>query len=128
MVEEATPTIIEDLRSHIAMADDDSFDVELVMYANAAIANLYRSGVTVLMPAGLLKAQWSELVDHEKLDSEFLLSAIKVYIFGYVGLAIDPPAPSAIPIIQAAVDQAAWTAKMFSESNFKEEEEILNES
>lgn len=73
--------------------DYDPFDIEITMYINSQMANLYQLGVNSAKSCVVLGPEtgWARLVD--PLDSR--LHFIKTYVYAKVRMIFDPPTSTA---------------------------------
>jgi hypothetical protein len=81
-------SILNDVKHNLGLlAEDTSFDTDIVIFINSAISNLTQLGVGPIEGYEISDAnnQWTEFVDDKRLNS------VKSYIFLKVKLMFDPP-------------------------------------
>lgn len=100
-------TIIEDVRNALGLSKDDkSFDPEIVMHVNAAVADLAQNNVVkeeLVQP----NDEWSKL---RKVGdkSDYMFEQVKLYIFLRTKLLFDPPPPSTGQYMSARIEELLW--------------------
>ena len=86
--------------------EDDSFDVNVIMAINAALAILFDLGLTEVEDQVIIddETTWDELLEG-RTDIEYA----KIYIFQKVKLIFDPPTSSAaIEAMQRSISELEW--------------------
>lgn len=86
--------------------EDNSFDVNVIMAINAALAILFDLGLTEVEDQIIIddKTTWDELLGG-RTDIEYT----KIYIFQKVKLIFDPPTSSAaIEAMQRSISELEW--------------------
>jgi hypothetical protein len=81
-------SILNDVKHNLGLlAEDTSFDVDIIIHINSAIATLTQLGVGPVEGFEISDANnmWDEFVDDKRLNS------VKSYIFLKVKLMFDPP-------------------------------------
>ncbi len=102
-----TQSILDTVRGAIGLvADDTSFDSELIIHINSHLATLYQNGVVLPIVVEDSTALWSELKDESKNNDMF--EQIKTYIFLRTKLLFDPPPPKTANYMDAAATELLW--------------------
>ena len=102
-----TQSILDTVRGAIGLvADDTSFDSELIIHINSNLSTLYQNGVGLPIVVEDSTALWSDLKDDSKNNDMF--EQIKTYIFLRTKLLFDPPPPSTAKYMDAAATELLW--------------------
>ena len=102
-----TQSILDTVRGAIGLvADDTSFDSELIIHINSNLATLYQNGVGLPIVVEDSTALWSDLKDESKNNDMF--EQIKTYIFLRTKLLFDPPPPKTANYMDAAATELLW--------------------
>lgn len=113
--------VIETIREVVGMTDD-SYDLELIAYANIAGKDLSQNGV-IIGQTITAETVWDDM---DILDDEHL-GAIKAYISMYVKFLIDPPPPSVVRMMKDIIDTTLYRLSVDSElKSIKEKENDKN--
>lgn len=100
-------SILTDIKASLGLADDyTAFDSEIIMFTNAALADLHQLGVGP--PTGLAitdkTSEWDELI-----EGDARLNQVKSYIFLTVKLLHDPPTIGfVLTAMKELRDEATW--------------------
>ena len=102
-----TQSILDTVRGAMGLvADDTSFDSELIIHINSNLATLYQNGVGLPITVEDSTALWSDLKDESKNNDMF--EQIKTYIFLRTKLLFDPPPPSTAKYMDEAATELLW--------------------
>lgn len=111
--------VFSDVKKVVGIPDDDhSFDTDLEIYMNAALANLAQVG-GVNRHGGLIEAQdpatWEDIT-RDYADKRDVTRQVKAYVCLYVRLMFDPPATSfVINAMEKQLDEMIWRIREASE-------------
>lgn len=107
---EENESILESIRDGCGLAkDDDSFDGELLMHINSALAvlNTNDAGRPVYVVSD--KTKWSEFLDPAEVQTNTtMLPVIKSYVFLKTRTLFDPPPPSLVPVYTETINELLW--------------------
>ena len=112
-------SILKTIRVVSGLPDDDtSFDDDLKLYINGALANLNQVGAT-LDSTNVIDdtATWSSIT----LPSPVIQAFVKLYVLTSTRLNFDPPAPSALSYMTASLNETLWRVGVEVDKYRKEE-------
>lgn len=102
-------SILETVRGAMGLnAEDDSFDFELLLHINNALAVLHQNAVGVPFTVKDSLATWEELKDPLQIEGNKMFEGIKQYVFLRTKILFDPPPPSTIKYMSEAADEILW--------------------
>lgn len=96
--------------------EDDSFDTDIIMYINTALADLVRLGVG---PSSgfMIEDKYSEWTDFVPYERFMKLAGLVTYVYQRVKLVFDPPTSSAvIAAMKEQNDKFEWNLNVTAES------------
>lgn len=112
-------TVFTDVKKVVGVPEDDaSFDKDLEIYINAALANLAQVGG--ILPQGVYigphdSVDWRDLTRHIA-DKTDLVRQIQAYTCLHVRLLFDPPATSfVINAMEKQLDEMVWRIREAAE-------------
>lgn len=112
--------ILNNLRTVCGLAEDKSFDSDLIVYASGAFATMAQVGVgkeDFLIKDGTEK--WSDLLGPEAMQKPIFPLA-RQYTQLYVRQLFDPPAPTTVTYMQAVLEENIWRLKTYADELLKE--------
>lgn len=102
-------SILETVRGAMGLdAEDDSFDFELLLHINNALAVLHQNAVGVPFTVKDSLATWEELKDPLQIEGNKMFESVKQYVFLRTKILFDPPPPSTIKYMSEAADEILW--------------------
>lgn len=99
-------SILNDTKHQLGLLpSDDSFDNEIIIHINSALAILTQLGVGPVQGYQITDAeqQWSELTGDDPR-----LNVAKTYVYLKTRLAFDPPQPSAIASFERQLEELVY--------------------
>lgn len=104
-----TKSILETVRVALGLlADDTTFDHELVMHVNGAIATLVQNGVVLEAVVIDDTMIWDNLKDTSKPDSQYMFEQVKLFVFVKTKILFDPPPPSTAKYMDEYASEILW--------------------
>lgn len=104
-----TESILETVRGAIGLNKDDaSFDDELKIHINLALATLVQNGVGVPMVVEDDTQTWGDFKDPTQTEGNQVFEMVKTYVFVKTKLLFDPPPPSTVRYMAEAADETLW--------------------
>lgn len=102
-------SILETVRGAMGLdTEDDSFDFELLLHINNALAVLHQNAVGVPFTVKDSLATWEELKDPLQIEGNKMFESVKQYVFLRTKILFDPPPPSTIKYMSEAADEILW--------------------
>lgn len=102
-------SILETVRGAMGLdAEDNSFDFELLLHINNALAVLHQNAVGVPYTVKDSLATWEELKDPLQIEGNKMFESVKQYVFLRTKILFDPPPPSTIKYMYEAADEILW--------------------
>ena len=108
-------TILPNLRTVCGLADDDSFDSDLILHSGGAFANMAQVGVG--FGNFTLKDEtqtWSDLLGPEAMLTP-IFPAARQYTQLYVRQLFDPPAPTTVTYMEKVLSELLWRLQMYAD-------------
>ena len=102
-------SILKDVRGALGLdSEDDSFDSEIKLHVNSALATLNQNGVgkEILVNGG--EETWDDFRDDTQRESNYMFQQVKLYVFTKVKLLFDPPPPSTAGYMKEATEELLW--------------------
>lgn len=110
-------SILDSIKKLLGIATDDkSFDTDIILHINAAIATLRQLGVGPKEGYSIKGKSntWTEYLT----TSPELFDQVKTYIYLKVRLAFDPPSSSAVKeAFKSMADEFEWRLNVTAETN-----------
>lgn len=105
----ATDSILETVRGAVGLSiEDASFDHELLMHINAALATLRQNGVGLAITVKDRTATWTDFEDPKQVDANEMFEQVKLFVFIKTKMMFDPPPPSIVNVMKDNVDELLW--------------------
>lgn len=102
-------SILEDVRKAVGLEQDDtSFDSELKLHVNSALATLNQNGVGRTTIVNDASVTWADLKDPLQLVGNEVFEQVKLFVFLKTKILFDPPPPSNIPYVAEATNEVLW--------------------
>lgn len=108
-METNSENIISNVKESLGIYDDDeSFDKEILLHISGALAKLRQLGAGAVLPNVTVSTTWDDVKDplQEKGNASFDL--VKQFVFVYVKMIFDPPAPSTLGTYTSVSNELAW--------------------
>ncbi|MEG0239499.1 MAG: hypothetical protein RR643_05045 [Anaerorhabdus sp.] len=103
------PSILESIRGACGLdTSDESFDMELIMHINSALATLNQNGVGLSISVSDTTQLWESFKDPTQTNGNELFEMVKHYVFVKTKLLFDPPPPSNVQYISEAANEDLW--------------------
>lgn len=112
--------ILNNLRTVCGLAEDKSFDSDLIVYASGAFATMAQVGVgkeEFVLSTG--EERWSDLLGEEAMKTPIFPLA-RQYTQLYVRQLFDPPAPTTVTYMQAVLEENIWRLQIYADELLKE--------
>lgn len=107
-------SILETIRSAMGLMGQDSFDHEIRIHINSALAILNQNGVGRKKQITGINEVWEDLLvdpfDSDELD---MIGLIQQYVLLHTKLIFDPPPPSHVASYKEAINEALWRLREF---------------
>lgn len=102
-------SILETVRGALGLdVKDSSFDNEIVVHINSAIATLNQNGVGLPIVVTDDTQLWEEFKDPAQAISNLMFEQSKMYVFIRTKILFDPPPPSNIKYMAEAAEETLW--------------------
>lgn len=103
--------ILETIREGLGLSEDDtSFDVELLIHINAAVARLTQNGVGKYVDINT-ETMWYDILVDPTAEQEYS-NMIPKYVLISTKLIFDPPAPSIVDQYVRMAEEMLWCLKI----------------
>lgn len=100
-------TILSTIREVLGLASENSFDADLVMAINAALAIVNQNGVGVNITINKGdEHRWEDFMGAQ--NNPALLNIVQQYVYLKTKILFDPPPPSVLPYLDKTVDELLW--------------------
>lgn len=107
--EMTTDSILETVRGAVGLdLEDSSFDHELVMHINAALATLRQNGVGFSIVVKDTTETWEQFRDPSQWQANEMFEQVKLFVFIKTKMMFDPPPPSIVNYMKDNVDELLW--------------------
>ena len=97
--------LIETKKMHGLMADDDSFDVDIIIHINAAFSRLNQLGVG---PAERFRISGSDETWDDFWGEKTQLPEVKDYIYLMTKIIFDPPTGAVLGNYETQINKLEW--------------------
>lgn len=102
-------SILKTVRGALGLdADDNSFDFELLLHINNALAVLNQNGVGVPLTVTDETEVWIDIQDVRQVEGNMLFQSVKQYVFLKTKILFDPPPPSTVKYMDEAATELLW--------------------
>lgn len=102
-------SILEELREVNGLSrEDDSFDADLKIHANSALATLVQNGVVLPIVVKDTTQVWNSLKPPDKDEANEMFEQVKLFVFLKTKILFDPPPPSTVGPMTAGIDELLW--------------------
>lgn len=102
-------SILQSIRSMVGLdVLDNSFDTELTMHINSALATLNQNGVGLIVSVTGHETAWDDFKDPLQIDGNEMFESVKTYVALKTKVLFDPPPPSSVSYFIASIDELLW--------------------
>lgn len=118
-------SILDSIKKSLDIStDDDSFDSDIKLHANAALGILVQNGIGKQLTISDDTKTWDDFKDESQVNGNHLFELIPQYVFVYVKILFDPPAAASLKAYQATRDELLWrlTVEYDTDARIKEGE------
>lgn len=108
-VDSAPTSILKTVRGSLGLGTNDaSFDHEIIIHVNNALAVLNQNGVGLPIIVTGEEQVWDDFKDPTQNMSNTMFEQSKMYVFIKTKILFDPPPPSNIKYMAEAADETLW--------------------
>lgn len=109
-MEETKDSILQSVRAAVGLdKEDDSFDFELIIHINNAIATMVQNGVGKPLHITGVDEEWKDFKDPNQVLADLeMFQSVKAYVFLKTKILFDPPPPSTIKYMDEAANEVLW--------------------
>ena len=122
-------SILDSIKKSLDIAtDDDSFDSDIKLHANAALGILVQNGIGKRLTISDGSETWDDFKDDTQVNGNQLFELIPQYVFVYVKILFDPPAAAAsLKAYRATCDELLWRLNVEYDTDARIKEGESNE-
>ena len=121
-------SILDSIKKSLDIAtDDDSFDSDIKLHANAALGILVQNGIGKRLTISDDTETWDDFKDESQVNGNKLFELIPQYVFVYVKILFDPPAAASLKAYQATRDELLWRLSVEYDTDARIKEGESNE-
>lgn len=121
-------SILDSIKKSLDIAtDDNSFDSDIKLHANAALGILVQNGIGKQLTISDGTETWNDFKDESQVNGNRLFELIPQYVFVYVKILFDPPAAASLKAYQAIRDELLWRLNVEYDTDARIKEGESNE-
>ena len=118
-------SILKTVRGAMGLyVDDTSFDYDLILYINGALAILNQNGVGQPLVVKGEDELWEQFKTPSQTIGNEIFEMVKLYVFMKTRIPFDPPSPSTLSFMQESLDELLWRLRESYDMPIKEGVEL----